>query len=121
MKIRGYEVTIDPGLRYANELRIEPQTILEELCMDPECAESEETHWHPFDEQSFAQEAEGEYTITLRVRRVAAKVPERLSLRCRTMGQKITPPSAAPKAEARSRSTADRPERAPRKPRPPRR
>ncbi len=40
--------------------------IIEELCMDPDCQQKPDTHWHPFSIDLFGED--GEYTVTLRVR-----------------------------------------------------
>ena len=46
--------------------------VLEELCNDDACTRAG-VHWHRFDVESFLQEENGEYTVTLRVRVVATK------------------------------------------------
>lgn len=42
--------------------------VVEELCMDPDCHNEPETHWHPFSLDEFRGQPVGEYTVTLRVR-----------------------------------------------------
>jgi hypothetical protein len=43
--------------------------VVEELCQDSDCRARGDTHWHPFTVEFLLAEGEGEYTITVRVRK----------------------------------------------------
>jgi hypothetical protein len=46
--------------------------VLEELCNDSDCT-LPGTHWHPFSAASMLKEAVGEYSVTLRVRKLTTR------------------------------------------------